>query len=68
MSSLENKRKENADVTTNKKRELKQEEVMSVKQKDIDLEKVVVTLKNGIDECSVEASKKEDYESMKLCL
>ena len=51
-----------------KKRQLKQEEIMSVKRKESDLGKVIATLKSDIEECTVEASTKEDFESMKLCL
>ena len=68
IRSLEDKQKESADDEKSKKRKLKQEEVMSVKRRKTDVENAVKSLKKDIDNCSIEALTKEDFESMKLCL
>ena len=50
------------------KRKLKEEEIISAKRKKLDLDKAIEELQADIDESSVLALAKEDYESMKLCL
>ena len=50
------------------KRKLKEEEIISANRKKLDLDKAIEELQADIDESSVLALAKEDYESMKLCL
>ena len=55
-------------VKKGNKRKLKEEEIISDKRKKLDLDKAIEELQADIDESSVLALAKEDYESMKLCL
>ena len=51
-----------------RKRKLKQEEIFGVKRSKMEVDRSIVTLKKDIEEKSIEASKKETYDEMKLCL
>ena len=58
---------ESSEIASNK-RKRKMEEVLSVKRKKVEIEKVITSLKGDIEKSSMEASKMEDFESMKLSL
>jgi hypothetical protein len=70
QQSLEEKRESaaSADSSVSNKRKLKMEEVLTVKRKKTEVEKVIKTLSLDIEKVSIEASNKKDFESMKLAL
>ena len=64
----EKKKASTESVKKANKHKLKDEEIISAKRKKVDLDKAIEKLQADIDESSVLALDKEDYESMKLCL
>ena len=65
---LEEKQKDQVHDQKSLKRKLKQEEIMNAKRVKLDTEKAVSALRKNIDNCTMEASTKDNFEDMKLCL
>ena len=57
-----------AETEVSKKRKLKQEEIVDVKRTKLQVEKVIDILTGDIEKVSIEASTKETFEEMKVCL
>ena len=64
----EKKKASTESVKKANKHMLKEEEIISAKRKKLELDKAIEELQADIDESTVLALAKEDYESMKLCL
>ena len=67
-AALSEKSKTAAETEIGTKRKLKQEEILQVKRKKADIDKVVKTLGGDINKLCLEASTKNNFEEMKLCL
>ena len=57
-----------AETEVSKKRKLKQEEIVDVKRTKLQVEKVIDILTGDIEKVSIEATTKETFEEMKVCL
>ena len=65
---MSEKSKAAAETNIGTKCKLKQEEILQVKRKKADIDKVVKTLDGDINELCLEASTKNNFEEMKMCL
>ena len=68
VTSLKSKKDKEATKVNSKKRKLLQDELLTVQQKKNELDRRIKCLRSDIEDYSIQAGKKEDFEEMKTLL